>query len=355
MSIKKNFIKIVRKFPCLYRSLKRIYGMLLHFKLSVKRIKKHGSFTHMYSVKEIIMQQNRKEGYNRLDIVVRLLAIENEYGLNNCGWELYRKMQERRVGKEVMSISDRIIKFKSLIRSWEINGYDDRSLIFLDNNLMLKDGSHRLALAIYHGLDKINCKVLSTNENIAYGVNWFIENNFTEQEIKLILNRADRVIGANRITISCILWPPVKEYFDEIVNKLALAHNVLETRDVSFSNETFERFVQAVYQIDDIEQWKIEKKMKYMAGASEKVVRLVILEFDTPKFRYKDLNYNSILVQGEQIKKMIRNCYKEKIDNYFYDIICHTGDNQEQSEYIMKLFTPCFSPYEYFEKIGGGG
>lgn len=355
MNVKEKSINRIKIFPFLYQLLKRIQNKLRHLKLRIhlKHAKRCMPFTHMYSVKEIIMQQNRMEGYNRLDIIVRLLAIENEYGLNNFGWDLYRKMQEKRVGREGMSIDDRIRVFKELIYSWDVNGYDDESFILVDSSLMLDDGSHRLALAIYHGLDKINCKVLPTDNNRVYGVEWFVENDFTEQEVRLILKRADGVIDVNKITISCILWPPVKKYFDEIVGKLSLVYKVLETKDMSFSNETFDCFVQAVYQIDDIEQWKIDKKKQHMAESPEKVVRLVVLEFDTPQFRYKDLNHNSILTQGEQIKKMIRNCYKEKINNYFYDIICHTGDNQEQTEYIMKLFHPAFSPYEYFEKIGG--
>ena len=111
--------------------------------------KKKKSFSNLYDLKEIIYQQNRIDGYNRLDIFVRLLAIENEYGINSYGWDLYRKMQSKRCSDGGLSVEERVKIFKDLIRSWDEKGYDKSSKIRLDVDLMLEDGSHRLALAIY--------------------------------------------------------------------------------------------------------------------------------------------------------------------------------------------------------------
>lgn len=311
-------------------------------------------FTHMYSVREILMQQNRINGFNRLDIIVRLLAVENEYGLNDYGWKLYEKMQSARVGTEERKLEDIVKTFRELICSWENNGYDNASLIWLDENLKLDDGSHRLSLSLFHKIPEINCQVLPFACERDYGADWFCENGFTNEEIGLIENRANKILRENKIKISCLLWPPVQHYFDEITEILSEKYDVIGYHDMEFADETFERFVRAVYQIDDIDQWKIDTKIEYMRPWQRKLVRVVSVGFDYPVFRYKDMNQNTILTQGEELKAMIRGMYKDRIKNYFYDIICHTGDNSEQSEYIMRLCEPGFSLKDYFDEIGGG-
>lgn len=330
---------LLKKNQNLYFFAKRVHSVTLsRGKKLIHRIyHRPSAFNHVYKVREIIMQQNRLDGYNRLDTIVRLLAIENEYGLNDYGWDLYRKMQSKRTQNEQPTTEERVENFKELIHSWERKGYEIESAIVLDNNLMVVDGSHRLAMSIYHNLYEINCHVIPQTCDVKYGVEWFVENDFSPEEIDHILKKTDSIIQKYKIHISCILWPPVKEYFDEILKKISYIYNVIEVKDMLFSDEEFDDYVQTVYQIDDIAQWKIDRKKECMKNSGEKVVRYILLEFENPFFRYKELNKNTLLTQGEELKRMIRNCYKDKIENYFYDIICLTGDNHEQSEYMSLL------------------
>ena len=57
------------------------------------------------------------------------------------------------------------------------------------------------------------------------------------------------------------------------------------------------------------------------------------------------------MTQGEELKRIIRNCYKDKIENYFSDIIFHTADNAVQSRFIYRLFYPSFNLTGYFNEI----
>ena len=50
-------------------------------------------------VTELFFQHNTKQGFLRYDMIVRLLAIENYYGINDFGFDLYYKMQKARNGK----------------------------------------------------------------------------------------------------------------------------------------------------------------------------------------------------------------------------------------------------------------
>ena len=139
------------------------------------------------SIKEILKDQFEANGeFNRYDTIVRLLAIENEYGLNDYGWLMYAKMQNARVGKGRDISEQRIIQFRELIHSWEKNGYQKRSYICLGRDGKLIDGSHRLALAIYHKTNEIMCRVVPDIKEISYGRDWFVKNSFSQQEIDYV-------------------------------------------------------------------------------------------------------------------------------------------------------------------------
>ena len=140
-------------------------------------------FAHAYDARELFFQENDATGFNRYDMIVRLLAIENYYGLNNYGWELYRKQQNTRKGEDWQNAESR---FRALIESYEANGYDDLSEIKIGSDLRLWDGSHRLALAFYHHHYKISCQVMPTTRNVKYGMDWYLENDFTLDEINKI-------------------------------------------------------------------------------------------------------------------------------------------------------------------------
>lgn len=144
-----------------------------------------------YEVKMLYMLQDTESGFNRLDMIVRYLAIEEYYGKNNFGFQLYRKMQGKRINLSYVDESEE--KFRKLILSWETKGYDKQSGISLDSRLLLIDGSHRMALALYHGYNKISCKIYKRKVNYLYGVDWFVENGFTNDEIEKILSKEKEI------------------------------------------------------------------------------------------------------------------------------------------------------------------
>ncbi len=89
------------------------------------------------NVCDLFFQQNHNDGFERLDIIVRYLAIENYFGLNDFGFEMYNKMQEKRMGREHAKISADI--FRKLIKSWTENGYDPKCEIECDCQMHLLD------------------------------------------------------------------------------------------------------------------------------------------------------------------------------------------------------------------------
>jgi len=326
-----------RKFK---RILKRVYELL--FCDSYHRIKnRHNKPSiqhHTYDVRELFYQENDAEGFNRFDIIVRLLAIENYYGENDFGWDLYRKQQNIRKGS--VDYENAESRFLALIKSYEEKGYDKTSNIQVGSDLRLWDGSHRMALAMYHKYYPISCQVMPTRRPIYYGINWYLENDFSLAEIAKMQERYELLKNEIQVPFICTLWAPVAPFYDEIIERLKLICDVESYKDYSFDAFSYAQMARKIYAVDDIEKWKIEKKIEYMqqnVTDDRWEIRVVKLNLNQPRFRRKDSTQNTLSLACEDIKRIIRNCYKDKLPNYFHDIICHIGDNFYQNEFIDKL------------------
>lgn len=143
------------------------------------------------SIKDIFVRETPPSGFNRFDIIVRLLAIECEKGLNDYGWDLYKRMQSARKSPDFAESS--MVRFRSLIRSYEERGYDSKSEISLDNELKLWNGSHRIAMAIFRHQPQINAIVSKKRKVVFYGIQWFYHNGFTQKECDLIKDKLTAV------------------------------------------------------------------------------------------------------------------------------------------------------------------
>lgn len=303
-------------------------------KLQIERETKHLSL----SVAELFMQENATDGFNRYDMIVRLLAIECEKGINDFGWDFYRRMQKARVGDD--RLEDRVIRFKNLIKSYDEGGYDTSSEIELDCNLHLIDGSHRMAMALYHHIPMINVKVRPNKHDCFYGIEFFRINDFSDAECNIIQNRYKEVLdtGINQVFV-CSLWHPVRNYFEEITKHLEIFGKVVSVKDFILSEQDYKFYTKAIYYVDDIEDWKVEKKIEYMMSDSSQnyYLRMVAIELLNPKFRLKASTNGTLSQRCEFVKRLIRNAYRNKIDNYFHDIILHIGDNFYQNRFIYNL------------------
>lgn len=314
-------------------------------------------YHHVYDARELFFNEHVHSEYQRYDIIVRLLAVENYYGKNDFGWDLYRKQQAARKAEDWKNSEPR---FRALIKSYNEKGYDTSSEIEIGSDLRLLDGSHRMALSLYHRHYQIACQVMPRCRQVYYGINWYIENGFSIEEIENIHHRYLLLKEELQVPYLCTLWAPVASFYDEILERLKLMSNVVSFTDYTFDEYNYAQIARKIYAVDDIEKWKIEKKIGYMHQNvldNQWRIRVVKLQIDTPRFRRKGATQNTLSQECEEIKRVIRNCYKDRLSNYFYDIICHIGDNFYQNEFINKLFEyrrldvskiiDAIQPYEY--------
>lgn len=103
---------------------------------------------------------------NDYRITIRELVIEEYYGKNKIGYNLYKKLQE--VHSSKYTAEKRLEAFIRLIDSWHNIGYKQGSVLKIDENYEIFDGVHRLALAYYHKLQEIRCDIYSTKGKETY-------------------------------------------------------------------------------------------------------------------------------------------------------------------------------------------
>ncbi len=353
----KNFLKSnFKKNENIYHLMQYIWQLLRKFRRATSNIIFASSFNNIiqdgylnlyYDLSTFLSKQYRKDSFNRMDTIVRYLFIENFFGKNNYGFNLYRKMEKKRGTK-----NDTSKNFEELIKSFKSLGYRDDSPIIVNQNLQLLDGSHRLACALYFNIKNVPIKIQLANTPI-YGLNWFRVNGFSQREINLINIKKEKLFRRFGLFFVVVLWSPIKDYFDEITRDISSEFKIISISDYAFDNNfEFSAVVKGLYACDDIADWKVQKKIQFMnANTNDKKIRMICIEIDNPKFRIKGISGKPISIAVEKIKKKYREKYKKKIENYCYDVILDIGDNYEQSKHMLNIVDKDIDIFSFLQSI----
>lgn len=285
-----------------------------------------------YPTEKLLARQYLNDNFNRMDVIVRYLAAENYINEAESSFQLYNKMQDARGTRKNSEVI-----FKKLINSVIENGIDSHSEITIDKFGNLIDGAHRLALSLYYNAPEISVKIQPSRFRTRYDIDWFKLNQFSCEEIKYIENKRHEIFRQKGLYFYIILWPPIQEYFNSIEGDLNEEFTIIDSKQYEFFEDQFNDIVRKIYAIDDIDKWKIEKKLYHMK-VYEKKVRFIELEITNPRYRKKVLNNHDISQTVEDVKAKYRQKYKRHIDNYVYDIIIHAGDNYKHNREIYKIF-----------------
>ncbi|PTY40507.1 hypothetical protein [Brachyspira hampsonii] len=270
------------------------------------------------------------------DTIVRYKFIEEYLNDNKSTYwrDIYVKMQTKRIG------SYNLDAFYNLINSFISIGYDFDSNISCNKNKLLDDGSHRLASCLYFNNRYLSLKLTDREYLIRYyGIEWFKEVGFTEEEINNINIAKDKLFYEKGIYFPAVIWSPIQDYFNDVETYISKIEEckIISSLDISFNNlNEFKQFTSDVYKSDDIADWKVDYKFKMFVNYKP-IVRIIYIEIPFPKYRKKDLNNHDISTEVERIKSLVRDEFKDKIDGYFPDVIIHIGDNFEHNRVINKV------------------
>ena len=170
--------------------LRRIYTPIKYSHYS------KGDYLIVQKVDKLLSRQFRNSCFNRYDLIIIYMAIEQYYNKNNIGYALYEKMQKKRmIYRQDMNFRDnktgRFIN--EIIMSIEKNGFDYRSSITIDRNQHLCDGAHRFSSAIYFNIPVISVRVLRGKSDITYGIDWFKDHQFNTEAIEIMKRTKDDI------------------------------------------------------------------------------------------------------------------------------------------------------------------
>lgn len=160
-------------------------------------------FSALIETSRIIKANHLENGeFNRVDVVVRAMYVDakitNSPDIKAYGG-LYCKMQRKRIrGLRKKTYQQLISKFDRLIESIQAHGLGREKFAKLKffvclgrDSLILRDGSHRLAVAVALGIDIVpvsfKCKRKPKRAGQGgYGLRWFKRRGFTKEEMRLI-------------------------------------------------------------------------------------------------------------------------------------------------------------------------
>lgn len=314
-------------------------------------------FSNNISVKKTIatndlfLSQFIENKFNAIDVVVKYLAIENFYNLNNFGFKLYEKMQKYRINENWNE------KFNYLINSFEKDGYNNDSYIQTDLNYSIHDGAHRLALCLFFNIPYINLEIFNTfKSRRPYDISWFEENNFSKYEIDIINNKLNELLIKCQIPYISFIWPPAENIRNNIISSIEETFNpninIVENHHLKINSNLFDVFLYEIYKIDDIKLENFKKKLNFIKNSmnsdnilNNNIFNFSLLKFNilNPDFRLKPISGLPQSKETMNIKKYIRNKFKNKITDYQYDIIIHITDNQIQNNLTNNIINKYFN------------
>lgn len=298
----------------------------------------------------LYMQINKWGDFNRVDIAVKYLAVESYMADSEEGIKLYKKMQQKRLGLTHDQTEAEWNKFKLLIDSVRENGYDEHSYIVCDEMMRVMDGAHRVAVCLYFNILMLPVKMTPQKFDCDYRIEWFWNSEFLASEISDIEGTLERMSKSDKQEIIAFIWPPAMKYCAEIKSEIEQFAKIKSTETRYFNDAKLSDFVRAVYSVDDIESWKVEKKIEHMLNCNNEV-EIMALSIDAPRYRLKSSTALPLSVQVEELKKIIRNRFKDRINDYYFDNILHISDNYYQSALINKIMQLHLDISECFSRI----
>lgn len=269
--------------------------------------------------------------FGRYDTLLRLRTVEGYLSgreQNRCLIE-YERMQRLRVDRLTR------LQFEELIHSVQRKGYaEDRHPITLDRDGTLKDGSHRLALALASRVEDVPVSFVRGSGPKNYGRHWFEQRDFDPETLKELDGLLLRELIRTGAAFQLVLWPPAQHLTAEIEKDLSAEYRVIAKR-LSVAVSDLPSFVREIYRPDDIERWKVEKKLFHMRTHAP-VVSAFSFIIPEPRYRTKSSSRSYLSTEVERLKAQLRAKYRDSIEGYVYDIILHIGDNPLHNRAMLK-------------------
>ena len=301
------------------------------------------SYKWGYPTDLLIAQQITGTSLDRMDIILYCLAIDHYNKKIDWGFELYEKMTKnspehsKQHDAFMKRLSGNSKKISSLIPK-----------IKTDSDFKIIEAPYLVSFALSLNLEKVSIKRTRKKQSQPYDVAWLKKIGFEEEKIKKILGKKEELFLLWGIYFTAAIWPPAYKYFDQIEKEINEINDVLYTEDWLFENNLSD-VVNKIYHpsVDPKPAFAINKKISGFIPYEPNVRFLLIKVLDPGATKLSPKN-RFIPIDVTRIKQEIRQKYKEKIPNYYFDLIIHISDTFEQNRHVLKIFktSPSFLKYQ---------
>ena len=139
-----------------------------------------------------------------------------------------------------------------------------------------------------------------------------------------------------QIDLTVLIWPPAAQYVEDIRGILEDQAEVLSQETVEIRSDQITRMVTELYAVDFAGPEKVARKVERLARPPHRLevlqVRLV-----RPRMTVQDaLNRVRCETIGD-IKDDIRRRYRDRVEDYVYDVIIHSTEADYQTEPVRRV------------------
>lgn len=270
------------------------------------------------------------------DLLIYLLAIEQAEGKNDFGNNILAHFLK------VMDMSSLYLKeensyyfIKANHLATQKNNFES---ILLNKNCHIINGINAVAHDFLSGIDS-KVHFIENGESIPITLDWLSKNGFLDSHIQMLIDKCDDLKLKHKKEFISIVWPPAFKYSNQILNYFKERFKINHVCIYDFEDQKlFWDFLSDLYEVDDIERWKIKVKFDHMIIYGYKcfIFNFALFENDYIKRLINNI-YVPMSVSVNNAKQAIRKEVSILIDDYFYDIALHISDNHFETVGILKV------------------
>jgi len=326
-----NFVKFLQEKPHIKKYLA---GEIMNL---FKKLDLNDVIDNFYSVcdnfskaKNIYEFKNHHSFFQvKLPISVILSNYINEDGF--CGWDIF--LEYLLESRETNGIDDKEIK-KKIIENINIKEDHHHPITISKNGLILK-GSSTFINKIIDGNYMIEIEIENTSVDKSKNKNKINKINLTDDQEKLLKNKAIDFFEKTGLIFYSIMWPPAQDIFEDIEKYIKKRVKVISSKQYDLTHN-FSRIVHDLYVKDArAKDWKIEKKINTMLK-EKKVLNVSKIWLPEPDYRYmtKKSHFSKIT---RDLKNDVRKEFHNRIDDYEWDNLIHMTETYKHNYQTYKV------------------
>jgi len=265
-----------------------------------------------YPTAKLLEKQYDGETFTRMDLVVRLLAVEALCTDNEVP-AVVSEFAEK-TGTTLCADLEKYLETQS----------DEPVAVGYDSSIL---DANALASMLIRTPESVPVRIQSGTTQGACSREWFESVGFSDDHRQQIETRFAELLYQSNALFPFMLWPPAQQYREEILEQLRAEKRVHFTTTLQLSEDVFESFIWALYESqDDLDPNHIETKLDCMAPY-EKVITVGGVEVPDPRIRE---GFSNEMIK---MKERVRETFTPRLDpdTPEANLLIHAADNYDHN------------------------